>query len=168
MKTETLDLVARMPDAYAAMSQFEFFAELYDAGADTGTIDAALVAERLADRADDPVAGFSRGMRQRLGLERALLHGPSLVLLDEPFTGLDDESCALLLERLRTLRLVGTMVVLATHDLDLVDGNVDRALVMVEGHLDEIEVGGGLREQYRAHLALRSSSAAGSPSHARG
>ena len=60
-------------------------------------------APALSDRADDQVLGFSRGMRQRLGLERALLHSPRLVLLDEPFTGLDDRSVGMVSERLRQL-----------------------------------------------------------------
>ena len=71
----------------------------------------------LADRADDEVAGFSRGMPQRLALERALLHRPRLVLLDEPFTGLDDRSVSAVSDRLRRLAADGAIVIVATHDL---------------------------------------------------
>ncbi len=74
-------------------------------------------------------------MRQRLALERALLHQPRLVLLDEPFTGLDDRAVTLVADRLRRLAAGGAMVVLATHDLDLADGLVTRVAIVRDGRL---------------------------------
>ncbi len=96
---------------------------------------------------------FSRGMRQRLALERALLHDPRLLLLDEPFTGLDDASAAALVARLKELRADGRIVVVATHDLDVAEGLLDRAAVLRDGRLLAIdESQGPLRERYRAHV----------------
>jgi heme ABC exporter ATP-binding subunit CcmA len=104
----------------------------------------------LADRADDPVGSFSRGMRQRVALERALIHRPRLVLLDEPFTGLDDGSTAMLLKRLHDLREDGAIVILATHDLDLAEGLLDRALFLRDGRVaDNRERPAALRDTYR-------------------
>jgi heme exporter protein CcmB len=103
-------------------------------------VERALEHAGLTARADDAVGGFSRGMRQRLGLERALLHRPRLVLLDEPFTGLDDASAAALVQRLRDLRSQGAIVLLSTHDLDLVSDLLDRVLVLRAGRIvDEFE-----------------------------
>jgi ABC-type multidrug transport system ATPase subunit len=104
----------------------------------------------MADRADDAVSGFSRGMRQRLALERALLHGPRLLLLDEPFTGLDDASGHALVGRLRGLRDEGAIVIAATHDLDLADGLLDEVAILREGRLLAVpRASGPLRERYR-------------------
>jgi ABC-type multidrug transport system ATPase subunit len=129
-------------------------------GALHGEADAAASAIRaleiagLSDRADDPVSSFSRGMRQRTALERALIHAPSLLLLDEPFTGLDDVSAGALVGRLRTLRDEGTIVVVATHDLDLVDGLLDQALVLRQGRAVEmLDRPQTLRATYRAALS---------------
>jgi biotin transport system ATP-binding protein len=73
------------------------------------------------------------------------------VLLDEPFTGLDDASAAALLDRLRSLREAGTIVVLATHDLDLAEGLLDRAIFLRDGRMAEaIDRPEGLRATYRA------------------
>lgn len=111
---------------------------------------AALERAGLGERADDPVGSFSRGMRQRVALERALIHRPRLVLLDEPFTGLDDASTGLLLERLNGLREDGAIVILATHDLDLADGLLDQALFLRDGRmLERRERPEGLRDTYR-------------------
>ena len=89
----------------------------------------ALERAGLAARADDAVSALSRGMRQRVALERALLHQPRLLLLDEPFTGLDQASAAALVARLREEQARGVVTVLATHDLDVVDGLLTRDAV---------------------------------------
>lgn len=68
--------------------------------------------------ADEPVRTYSRGMRQRLALARALVHSPELLLLDEPYTALDQEGCALLNELLGTLAQRGTAVLVVTHELE--------------------------------------------------
>jgi heme ABC exporter ATP-binding subunit CcmA len=87
----------------------------------------------LAERAQDRVESFSRGMRQRLSLARALLHDPSLLILDEPFTGLDAPGCRDLAERLGTERNRGTAIILATHQLERVLPWCDRVLILHRG-----------------------------------
>jgi heme exporter protein A len=133
-----------------ARQNLEFFARLH--GIDPLTVVAqALDAAGLTERGGDEVSGFSRGMRQRLALERALLHRPRIILLDEPFTGLDDRAVTLVAERLRRLAAGGALIVLATHDLDLADGLVSRVAIVRDGRLIVDEPGGtGLRERYRS------------------
>ena len=136
----------------SARQNLTFFAQLY--GLDAGDIvDRALTAAGLADRADEAVSGFSRGMRQRLALERALLHQPRLVLMDEPFTGLDDAAAQFVTDRLRRLASAGAIVVMATHDLDLADGLINRVAIIRGGRLLQDEAAGqGLRARYRAQV----------------
>jgi ABC-type multidrug transport system ATPase subunit len=89
-------------------------------------------------------------MRQRLALERALLHDPRLVLLDEPFTGLDDASAASLVARLEELRSRGCIVLVATHDLEIVERVIDQAVMLREGRLVPLASGSGpLRDRFR-------------------
>jgi heme exporter protein A len=137
-----------------ARENLAFFAGLYGIADGSGAAMAALDRAGLADRADDPVAAFSRGMRQRVALERALIHQPGLVLLDEPFTGLDDASAAALVARLHGLRAGGAIVIVATHDLDLAEGLLDRAVFLRDGRMaDTAARPEGLRAAYRSVMA---------------
>ena len=133
-----------------ARENLQFFARLFGLPQASSLVDDALTHANLADRADDVVSGFSRGMRQRLALERALLHQPRLLLLDEPFTGLDDGSGQALVARLKGLRDRGCIVIVATHDLDLAEGLLDRLAVLRDGRLLPVAASSAsLRDRYR-------------------
>lgn len=137
-----------------ARENLVFFAGLYGVADPHGAAAAALARCGLTDRADDPVSSFSRGMRQRVALERALIHAPRLALLDEPFTGLDDASAASLVGRLRALREEGVVVVLATHDLELAEGLLDDAVFLRDGRMVQVvSRPEGLRTTYRTVMA---------------
>lgn len=136
-----------------ARENLEFFGALYGTPDLASRVEAALASSRLTERADDRVSSFSRGLRQRLALERALVHGPALVLLDEPFTGLDDASTAALAERLGSLRASGVIVVITTHDFESADGLVDEAYCLDEGRIRPLTGDGSLRARYRQALA---------------
>jgi ABC-type multidrug transport system ATPase subunit len=134
----------------SAAENLEFFGRVYRLPDVPARVEAALERAGLAHRRDDAVEGYSRGMRQRLALERALLHDPRLVLLDEPFTGLDDAATLALRRRLTGLREVGCIVLITTHDLDTIDGIVDRAVMLQHGRVATIAPGeGSLRDRYR-------------------
>jgi heme ABC exporter ATP-binding subunit CcmA len=138
-----------------ARENLTFFGELYGLKNVPSVVSVALERAGLAARGDDLVSGFSRGMRQRVALERALLHDPRLILLDEPFTGLDQASTAALVARLRDRQQAGCLIVLATHDLDTVDGLLTRALFLVGGRpLGDSTGGGTLRQRYQAAIAM--------------
>jgi ABC-type multidrug transport system ATPase subunit len=134
----------------SAAENLTFFGRLYGVGDLPAKVAAALARAGLKERHSEPVNGFSRGMRQRLTLERALLHDPRLVLLDEPFTGLDDAASAALITRLVELRAKGRIVVVATHDLETIETVIDRAVMLREGRLVVLpSTGGSLRERFR-------------------
>ena len=136
----------------SAQQNLTFFAGMYGLDA-ARVVPAALDRAALSDRAPDDVGSFSRGMRQRLALERALLHQPRLVLLDEPFTGLDDRSVGAVSDRLRRLAADGAIVIVATHDLDVADGLVTRVALIRDGKLIADEAAApGLRARYRSAI----------------
>ena len=123
---------------YAELSAAEnlrFFANIYGLDAVERRVDAALDRAGLTERRDDVVSGFSRGMRQRLALERALIHDPRLLLLDEPFTGLDEAAREALRARLGSARDAGAIVLLTTHDLAAIANLSDQTALLADGRL---------------------------------
>jgi heme exporter protein A len=118
-----------------AAENLAFFARIYGLDDVSGRVEAALRRAGLTDRREDIVASFSRGMRQKLALERALIHEPRLLLLDEPFTGLDDTARDALRERLKIARQTGAIVILTTHDVAAIEGLTDASARLVDGKL---------------------------------
>lgn len=96
-------------------------------------VDELLASFDLAEAADRKVGTYSRGMRQRLALARALLHDPELMFLDEPTAGLDPVAARAVADRIRALRGEGRSVVLCTHDLAQAQALCDRVVVLEHG-----------------------------------
>lgn len=89
----------------------------------------------MTERAREPFARFSKGMRQRIRLAQALLHEPELLILDEPFNGLDPEARLGLMDLLRGLATGGTRVIVSSHILGEVAQLTDRILLLFRGRL---------------------------------
>jgi heme exporter protein A len=122
------------PDLTAA-ENLAFYARLFEIP-DAGTrIDELIDWAGLSAAARRPVRVYSRGMSQRLALARALLHRPDLLLLDEPFSGLDAGAVAALQESLVALRLAGHAVLLTTHDLESARPVATRVAVLHRGRI---------------------------------
>ena len=100
-----------------ARENLELFGRLYNLPDVAQTADEWLLRTDLKRVGDSPVREFSRGMRQRLAIARAFLHGPKVLFLDEPFTALDDRAIALLQKLLREQLALGATVVMSTHQL---------------------------------------------------
>jgi ABC-type multidrug transport system ATPase subunit len=121
-------------DALTARENLRFFARLHGVH-HAGHVDAVLDRLGLAPAADQRIAGFSRGMLQRLAIARALLHDPALLLLDEPLSGLDESGAAILVRLIRELKGRGHAVLAATHQLVEVVAHADAIGYIAGGRL---------------------------------
>ncbi len=117
-----------------AVENLELFAGLYDIAKPdiTGLLDRVGLEARARTR---PARTYSRGMQQRLALARALLTQPTLVLLDEPFTGLDRDGAMALGAQLGELKATGAIVVVVTHDLEAIAERTDHIAILRRGSL---------------------------------
>ena len=133
-----IGLISHNPLLYGDLTPDEnlrFFARMYglaDAGA---RIDMVLEQVGLASRRRDPVRTFSRGMVQRLSIARAILHDPAIMLLDEPYTGLDLQAADMLRAVLQDLAASNRTVILTTHNLEQGLEMCDRAAILNRGKL---------------------------------
>jgi heme exporter protein A len=118
-----------------ALENLEFYARMYRLRAGHERALALLAKMDLTRRMHDRVATYSRGMQQRLSVARALLHDPELLLLDEPYTGLDQHASRVLAEVLEGLRDGNRTVIMTTHNLQEGLAGCDRAAILVEGRL---------------------------------
>jgi heme exporter protein A len=102
-----------------------------------------------------PARTYSRGMLQRLSLARALLSDPEVLLFDEPFTGLDRAGAAALAEALARAKAEGRVVLVATHDVEALDGLAEHVVVLQAGRVvvDEARVTGFSAGELRARAA---------------
>lgn len=139
---ERVGLISHQSMLYTALTareNLEFAARLYglpDAGAAAMR---ALEAMRIADRAGMPVRALSRGLQQRVSIARAIVHDPAVVLLDEPYTGLDEVGARALTTQLRTLRARGAALVLVTHNVAEGLALATHAAIMTDGRFARFE-----------------------------
>jgi len=153
----------------SARENLHFFAALHGIKKVEERADAQLEAVGLIPAAwDRPAGTYSRGMLQRLALARALISDPKLLLLDEPFTGLDREASTRLVEIVKAARSAGKIILLVSHDLDLCAGLADRFAILSRGrlrHVCETTLDAPtLADLYRTHTAAIQRSAVGPPS----
>lgn len=118
-----------------ARENLHFYASLYGLNEREERAGKLLAMLGLEDRQDDPVRTFSRGMEQRLAIARAILHDPKVLLLDEPYTGLDQHAVRVLNDVLLEVRGAGKGIILTTHDLGRGLEVSDSVAILVGGRI---------------------------------
>ncbi|MBI4665748.1 MAG: heme ABC exporter ATP-binding protein CcmA [Nitrospinae bacterium] len=102
-----------------ARENLTFYASLYAVENGAERVESLLSEVGLTSRADDTAGAFSRGMKQRLSIARALVNNPDIILLDEPFTGLDQHAAEMLKNLLNRLRGEKRTIIMITHNLKM-------------------------------------------------
>jgi ABC-2 type transport system ATP-binding protein len=146
---QLLAYVPDEPSLYGKLTAIEFLdyvAALWRVPPSDARVRAEQLLSRLAlgDRAGDRIEGFSRGMKQKVSLAAALIHAPTLLMLDEPLTGLDAAAARQVKDMLLEFVAAGGTVLLTTHILEVAErlaqriGIIQRGRLLAEGTLDEL------------------------------
>ena len=133
-------------DRLSAERNLEFFARLYEVDDVDGQVEQYLRMLGLWDRRHEEAGTFSKGMRQKLAIARALLHEPQVLFLDEPTSGLDPEAARLVREFIAGLKREGRTIFICTHNLDEADRLCDR-IAIINTRLLALDTPSALRRQ---------------------
>jgi len=133
-------------DALSAEENLNFFAKMYEVQNIETQVERYLRLLGLWERRFEPVGTFSKGMRQKLAIARAILHEPRILFLDEPTSGLDPEMSRLVRDFIGELKGEGRTIVLCTHNLDEADRLCDR-IAVIKSRLLALDTPQALRQK---------------------
>jgi heme ABC exporter ATP-binding subunit CcmA len=135
---QKVGVLAHVPYLYEELSAIEnlrFYAKMYGIGPADERIKDLLERVKLSHRMNDQVGTFSRGMKQRLAIARAIIQKPNHLFMDEPYTGLDLNGCSILSEMLRRFHRQKRTIVMVTHDMERGYEMGERLAVMIDGDI---------------------------------
>ena len=135
-----------MYDRLSAEKNLTIFARLYRVKDVSGQVAKYLHMLGLWERRFDEVGSFSKGMRQKLAIARAILHEPKILFLDEPTSGLDPEAAKLVRDFIEELKKEGRTIFLCTHNLDEAD-RICQRIAIFKTHLITVDTPEALRTQ---------------------
>ncbi len=147
-------------DNLTTFENLDFYGRMYDVPQRKERIKETLDMVGMMHRLNDRVGTLSRGMQQRVSIARALLHKPSVILLDEPETGLDQKASSMLKEALWKERELERTIIHTTHSMERAIENCDRILIMVHGEITYEKRGQGiniadLRQAYQRCVEIK-------------
>ncbi|GAB4574139.1 MAG: ABC transporter ATP-binding protein [Anaerolineae bacterium] len=154
----TVGVLTETPGMYDRLSaeyNLRVYAELYDVPDPDHAVQKYLTMLGLWERRKEPVGGFSKGMKQKLAIARALIHEPQTVFFDEPTSGLDPAAARMVREFIEELKTEGRTIFLTTHNLDEAERLCDRIGVM-RGRLLALDTPAALRARlFGQHVRIQ-------------
>ena len=149
--------IVENPDLYMYLTGYEnlqLMANLYK-GIDKKRIDEVVKLVKLENRVNDKVSKYSLGMRQRLGIEQAILHKPTLLILDEPTNGLDPEGIKEMRELLLELaKKEGMGILISSHNLAELDNLVNKVCIIKNGEIIETSGISEIKKEAKANYKI--------------